>query len=96
MPQVRTDAYQAALEGNPALLKGASVLDVGCGTAILSMFAARGGAAAVVGECAQRAAGWRGMKGRGTGVAGVGTFGAGDDGKMQEEGRPREEPAAAS
>lgn len=48
--QVRTDAYQAALEGNPSLLSGATVLDVGCGTGILSMFAARGGAAAVVGE----------------------------------------------
>ncbi|GAB4820494.1 hypothetical protein N2152v2_007540 [Parachlorella kessleri] len=47
--KVRTDAYQAALEGNPALLRGATVLDVGCGTAILSMFAARAGAAAVVG-----------------------------------------------
>ena len=46
---MRTDAYQAALERNPALLRGARVLDLGCGTAILSMFAARAGAASVVG-----------------------------------------------
>lgn len=47
--QPRTEAYRDALEGNPSLLRGARVLDVGCGTAILSMFAARGGAASVVG-----------------------------------------------
>lgn len=47
--QVRTEAYRCALEGNPSLIKGANVLDVGCGSAILSMFAARGGAATVVG-----------------------------------------------
>lgn len=46
---MRTEAYRDALEKNPSLIKGARVLDVGCGTGILSMFAARGGAAAVVG-----------------------------------------------
>ncbi|PSC76773.1 putative arginine N-methyltransferase 3 isoform B [Micractinium conductrix] len=47
--KVRTQAYRNALELNPRLLRGARVLDVGCGTGILSMFAARAGAAAVVG-----------------------------------------------
>ncbi|KAL4432876.1 hypothetical protein ABPG77_008202 [Micractinium sp. CCAP 211/92] len=47
--RARTEAYRDALEKNPSLLRGARVLDVGCGTAILSMFAARGGASSVVG-----------------------------------------------
>lgn len=47
--KVRTEAYRDALQQNPALLKGASVLDVGCGTGILSMFAAQGGAKQVIG-----------------------------------------------
>ena len=47
--QVRTDAYQAAIEGNPALMRGATVLDVGTGTGILSLFAARAGAQRVLG-----------------------------------------------
>jgi protein arginine N-methyltransferase 3 len=46
--RVRTEAYRRALELNPALVRGATVLDVGCGTGVLSMFAARGGAARVV------------------------------------------------
>lgn len=48
--QPRMEAYHAALEKNPQLLRGARVLDVGCGTGILSMFAARGGASRVVGQ----------------------------------------------
>lgn len=47
--KARTDAYRDALEMNPSLIEGKKVLDVGCGTGILSMFAARGGASAVVG-----------------------------------------------
>lgn len=44
----RTVAYRDALEKNPSTLRGAAVLDVGAGTGVLSMFAKRGGAAAVV------------------------------------------------
>ncbi|GKC00532.1 probable protein arginine N-methyltransferase 3 [Tanacetum coccineum] len=45
--KVRTDAYRQAIVGNPSLLKGAVVLDVGCGTGILSLFAAQAGASTV-------------------------------------------------
>lgn len=45
--KVRTDAYRQAIVDNPSLLKGAIVLDVGCGTGILSLFAAQAGASTV-------------------------------------------------
>ena len=49
---VRTRAYQHAIERNPHLFEGKIVLDVGCGTGILSLFAARAGAKHVFGiEC---------------------------------------------
>ncbi|GAX80073.1 hypothetical protein CEUSTIGMA_g7511.t1 [Chlamydomonas eustigma] len=46
--QPRTTAYQRAIEGNPLLFKGKKVLDVGCGTGILSLFACRAGASSVI------------------------------------------------
>ncbi|CAN0863010.1 Probable protein arginine N-methyltransferase 3 [Linum grandiflorum] len=46
--KVRTDSYRQALVQNPSLLKGAVVMDVGCGTGILSLFAAQAGASRVI------------------------------------------------
>jgi hypothetical protein len=45
----RTEAYRDAMMANRALFEGANVIDVGCGTSILSIFAARAGAKRVVG-----------------------------------------------
>jgi len=42
--KVRTLAYQAAIEKNPIDFKDKIVMDIGCGTGILSIFAARAGA----------------------------------------------------
>ena len=46
---VRTDAYRLAILSNPLLFKDAVVLDVGCGTGILSMFCCAAGARKVIG-----------------------------------------------
>ena len=47
--QARTDAYKRAIDLNKDLFKDKIVLDVGCGTGILSIFAARAGAKHVYG-----------------------------------------------
>ncbi|XP_068662941.1 probable protein arginine N-methyltransferase 3 [Aristolochia californica] len=40
---VRTESYRAAILNNPSLMSHATVLDVGCGTGILILFAAKAG-----------------------------------------------------
>lgn len=47
--EVRTLTYRASIYQNRHLFKDKIVLDVGCGTGILSMFAAKAGAKMVIG-----------------------------------------------
>ncbi|XP_022966973.1 probable protein arginine N-methyltransferase 3 isoform X2 [Cucurbita maxima] len=46
--KVRMDAYMQAILQNPSLFHNAAVMDVGCGTGILSLFAAKAGASRVI------------------------------------------------
>ncbi|XP_031571551.1 protein arginine N-methyltransferase 1-like [Actinia tenebrosa] len=46
--KVRTESYRDFILGNPNIFKDKVVLDVGCGTGILSMFAAKAGARHVI------------------------------------------------
>ena len=47
--EVRTLTYRNSMIHNKHLFRGKVVLDVGCGTGILCMFAAKAGAAKVIG-----------------------------------------------
>ncbi|MQM21610.1 hypothetical protein Taro_054653 [Colocasia esculenta] len=52
--KARTQTYRDAICNNPSLMKGATVMDVGCGTGILSLFAAQAGASRVIGVDASK------------------------------------------
>ncbi|KAM7434048.1 Protein arginine N-methyltransferase 3 [Porites harrisoni] len=47
--KTRTESYRDFILNNPTVFKDKVVLDIGCGTAILSMFAAKAGAKHVIG-----------------------------------------------
>ena len=49
--EVRTLTYRNSMYHNKHLFKDKVVLDVGCGTGILCMFAAKAGAKQVIGVC---------------------------------------------
>jgi ribosomal protein L11 methylase PrmA len=44
MDSIRTELYRDAILNNPSNFKGKVVLDVGCGSGILALFAAQAGA----------------------------------------------------
>ena len=59
---IRTRAYRDSLVKNAHLLKDKVVLDIGCGTGILSMFAARSGAKHVYAVLAGAAILWESLR----------------------------------